>query len=145
MIRKATPKDTGAILDLAVESVSNNPIPVRISKTAMQDTIEFGYGNDQFLWVSEVDGVVVGAVGAMCSPSFWFERQQCSVMLYYSRVPGEGAKLIRELMRWVKARPTIKVCVMELEPETDPRMIKFLNRLGMTRQSMNVSYVRGMS
>ena len=43
-------------------------------------------GNRHFVWVSEIDGEVVAAVGAMSERSFWYERQQCSVMLYYTRV-----------------------------------------------------------
>ena len=111
----------------------------------MEDTIkECIAGNSHFIWVSEIDGVVVAAVAAMSERSFWFERQQCSVLLYYTRIPGEGLKLLREFGRWVKSRPVIKVAVMELEPTTDPRLIKFLKRIGFTRTSINCSYVRGM-
>ena len=95
-----------------------------------------------FVWVSEIEGEVVGAVGAMSERSFWYERQQCSVMLYYTRKPGEGIKLLRQFGKWVKSRPVIKVAVIELEPETDPRMLKLLDRIGFGRQSMNCTYVR---
>ena len=144
MIRKATIHDIPAIVDIAVESVSQNPLPVRIDKEAMTDTAKEALGNQHFLWVSEIKGEVVGAVGAMSYPSFWHERNQCSVMLYYSRVVGEGIKLLRQLMRWVKSRPVIKVLVMELEPDSDPRIINFLKRIGMNRISTNVSYIRGL-
>jgi len=146
MIRPATPADIPAIVEIAVESVSQNPIPVRIDRKAIAETTRNAIsGAAHFLWVAEKDGEVVGAVGAMSQPSFWHERQQCSVMLYYTRVPGLGARLLRELVRWVKSRPAIKVLVMELEPETDPRLIQFMNRLGLTRESTNVCYVRGMT
>ena len=145
MIRKATAKDIVAIRELGIESVSKDPIPVRISKSEIDDSIREGLGNNHFLWVSEIDGEVVAVFGAMSHPSFWFERQQCSVMVYYTRVPGEGIKLLREFVRWVKNRPVIKVAVMELEPDADPRMLKYLRRLGFSRTSMNASYVRGMT
>jgi len=145
MIRKAKPQDIESIVSLAVESVSRNPIPVRIDKSAMRYTAKECMGPTNFCWVSEIDGEVVAAVAACSQPSFWFERQQCSVLLYYTRVPGEGAKLLRQFMRWVKSRPVIKVAVMELEPETDQRLVKFLNRIGLDRESTNVSYVRGLS
>lgn len=146
MIRPASLNDIDAVVDLAVESVSNNPLPVRVDKGAMRDTAkEAASSRAHFLWVAEVDGEIVGAFGAMSHPSFWHERQVCSVMLYYTRVPGEGLSLIREFARWVKGRPAIKVAVMELEPEGDPRLIKFLERVGFSRQSMNCTYVRGMT
>lgn len=144
MIRKAVPADIEAIVDIAVESVSIDPLPVKICRDSIRDTVKEAIaGNSHFVWVSEIDGSVVACVGAMADRSFWYERQQCSVMLYYTRVPGEGIKLLRELGRWVKSRPVIKVAVMELEPNADPRLIRFLQRIGFSRLSTNCSYVRG--
>ena len=64
------------------------------------------------------------------------------MLLYYTRVPGAGAALMREFARWVKSRSAIKVAVLELEPSTDIRMVRFLRRLGFDRKSINMSYVR---
>ena len=146
MIRKATLADVPAIVDIAVESVTQNPLPVRICRESMADTArEAIAGNQHFVWVSEIDGEVVAAVGAMSERSFWYERQQCSMMLYYTKVPGEGVKLLREFGRWVKSRPVIKVAVIEMEPDADPRLIKLINRIGFSRLSMNCTYVRGQA
>lgn len=146
MIRPATPADIPAIVDIAVESVNQNPLPVRICRESMADTArEAIAGNSHFVWVSEIEGEVVAAVGAMSERSFWYERQQCSLMLYYSRTPGEGVKLLREFGRWVKSRPVIKVAVIELEPDTDTRLLKLLDRIGFSRISMNCAYVRGQT
>lgn len=146
MIRKATLADVPAIVDIAVESVTQNPLPVRICRESMADTArEAIAGNQHFVWVSEIDGEVVAAAGAMSERSFWYERQQCSMMLYYTRVPGEGVKLLREFGRWVKARPVIKIAVIEMEPDADPRLIKLINRIGFSRLSMNCTYVRGQA
>lgn len=146
MIRKATLADVPAIVDIAVESVNQNPLPVRICRESMADTArEAIAGNQHFVWVSEIDGEVVAAVGAMSERSFWYERQQCSMMLYFTRVPGEGVKLLREFGRWVKARPVIKIAVIEMEPDADPRLIKLISRIGFSRLSMNCTYVRGQA
>jgi hypothetical protein len=32
--------------------------------------------------------------------------------------------------------------VLELEPNADPRLVKFLKRVGFERESLNLSYVR---
>ena len=40
MIREAKPSDVKAIVDLAVESVSRNPLPVNIDRDAMTQTLE---------------------------------------------------------------------------------------------------------
>jgi hypothetical protein len=97
------------------------------------------------VWVTEVDGEVQACVGAVVQPSFWFQKLQCSVLLYYTRVPGAGLPLMREFARWVKSRSAIKVAVLELEPGVDPRLVKFLKRVGFARESINLSYLRGMA
>ena len=142
MLRKAKPSDLQAIIDLAVESVSRNPIQVKIDMEAMRDQAEQCLMPSHFLMVSEIDGAVVGAVAAFVSPSFWHEKTCCSVLLHYSRVPGEWVRLMKAFSEWVKSRTNIKVAVVELEPEHDARIIRFVKRLGFDRQSQNLTYVR---
>lgn len=140
--RKAKLEDVPAIVDIAVESVSRDPLPVKIDRNAMAETARTCLNPAHFMWVAEQDGKVVASVAACVQPSFWFEKLQCSVLLYYTRTPGAGLPLMRELSRWVKSRSAIKVAVLELEPDTDPRLVKFLKRVGFDRESMNLSYVR---
>lgn len=142
-IRRAKPSDIDAIVDIAVESVSRDPLPVKVDRQAMRETAVTCLNPAHFMWVAEQDGKVVAAVAACVQPSFWFERLQCSVLLYYTRVPGAGLPLMREFARWVKSRSAIKLAVLELEPNTDPRLVKFLKRVGFTRESLNLTYVRG--
>ena len=141
--RKAKMGDLAAIVDLACESVSRDPLPVKVDREAMLETGKALLNPAHFLWVGEDDsGNVVAAVAATAQKSFWFRGLQCSVLLYYTRTPGAGAMLMREFARWVKSRSGIKVAVLELEPNTDIRMIRFLRRLGFERKSINMSYVR---
>jgi hypothetical protein len=140
--RKAKLDDIPAIVDIAVESVSHDPLPVKINREAMADTARTCLNPAHFMWVAEQDGKVVASVAACVQESFWFSKLQCSVLLYYTRVPGAGIPLLREFARWVKSRSAIKVAVMELEPGADPRLVKFLNRLGFARESLNLTYVR---
>lgn len=145
IFRKANVNDIAAIVDIAVESVSRDPLPVRIDRAAMADTAKECLGPAHFVWVAEDEGKVVAAMGACVQPGFWFERLQCSVLLYYSRVPGAGLPLLREFARWVKSRPAIKLAIIELEPGVDPRLVRFFKRVGFSRESLNLTYVRGAS
>lgn len=146
MIRKAKPQDIPAIVDLAFESVSTiDPIPeLKIDREAMADMARQCMEPAHFLYVSEIDGMVVGAVGGHVSPGFWFRGLQLSVLLHYSRVPGEWCKLMKELSRWMKSRSGIKLAILELEPSRagDSRIVAFAERLGFSRQTMNLQYVR---
>jgi hypothetical protein len=145
MIRKAKPSDIAAIVELAVESVTTiSPIPeLNIDRAAMRETAELCLQPAHFSYVSEVNGEVVGAVVAQVLPGFWFEKLQCSVLLHYSRIPGEWVKLMRELSRWIKSRSGIKLAMIEIEDCHDEKVVRFVKRLGFSRQSRNLIYVRG--
>lgn len=146
VIRRAQPADVPAIVELAVESVSREPLPVRVSRAAMAETAaELIRGNQHFAWVAERDGVLVGAVGAAATPGFWFERLQASVLMFYCRAPGAGIALLREFARWVKARPAIKMAVFSLEPGMDPRIETLLARLGFGLRTTSMTYVKGLA
>jgi hypothetical protein len=60
-------------------------------------------------------------------------------------VKGAGLQLIREFARWVKSRPGIKIAVFSLEPGVDERLVRFLKRLGFSRETRQVSYVLGVT
>ncbi len=140
MIRPATRADIPAIIDLAVASVSRNPLPVRVSRENMRATALDLIGKPQhFVWVAERDGKVTSCVAAQCQYGFWFERQQCSVILFY----GERvARLLARLARWIQSRPVIKLAVIEFEPEADQRLVAYCRRLGFARESTNLTFVR---
>lgn len=145
IFRKATMQDVPAIVDIAVESVSVDPLPVKIDKEAMADTARTCLNPAHFMWVAEDGDKVVAAMAACVQQSFWFSKLQCSVLLYYTRVPGAGLPLLREFAKWVKGRSAIKLAIIELEPNADPRLVKFFKRLGFERESLNLSYVRSAS
>lgn len=134
--------DISAIVDIAVESVSRDPLPVKIDREGMAVTARSCLNPAHFMWVAEQDGKVVAAFAAVAQQSFWYTKLQCSVLLYYTRVAGAGLPLLREFARWVKSRPAIKVAVIELEPGVDPRLVQFFKRVGFARESLNLSYVR---
>jgi hypothetical protein len=144
--RKAKLDDIAAIVDIAVESVSREGLPVTIDKAAMAETAKVCLNPAHFVWVAEdEDGTIVAAMGACVQSSFWYQKLQCSVLLYYSRKAGAGLPLLREFANWVKSRSAIKIAVVELEPNADPRLVKFFKRLGFKRESTNLSYVRGVN
>lgn len=141
--RRATLADLEAIIDIAVESVSRDPLPVIVDRDGMRETARAMIGHpSHFVWVTELDGAVVACVAAAVQKGFWFRGTQASVLLYYSRAPGAGWPLVVEFARWVRSRPAIKLAVFELEPSSDPRIARLLARLGFGRQSNNATYVR---
>ncbi len=144
LIRRATLRDVPAIVDLALEAVSADPLPLVASREriaiAAQTVIA---DNGSFCWVAEDDSGIQACVAAEVGPGFWFERMQASVLMFFTRKAGAGVMLLREFARWLKSRPAIKAAIFALEPHADPRIGKLLVRLGFKHQSMQFSYVRG--
>lgn len=144
MIRKARIEDLPQIVELAVESVSRDALPVSLDREAMTAMGRQLIGQPaHFVWVAEDGGVVSACVAATVQRGFWFRGLQASVILYYARSAGGGVALLREFSRWVKSRSAIKLAVFELEPGADGRLVRLLERLGFARRSLNCSYVRG--
>jgi hypothetical protein len=145
MIRAANITHIPAIVDLAVESVSRDPLPLKIDRAAMVEMATQMVGNPaHFIWVGEDDdGAVTSCVAAHVSRGFWFRGLQASIVLFYARRPSHGALLLRRFSRWCKERSGIKIAVFELEPGADPRIEGLLAKLGFSRGSRNMTYVRG--
>jgi hypothetical protein len=143
--RKAKPDDIDEIVELAVESVSRDPLPVRVNRQAMRAMAMQTLNPAHFMWVTEESGRIVAAVAAQAQKIFWADGLQVSVLLFYSKVKGAGAALLREFARWVKSRHGIKLAVFELEPSADHRLEWFLRRLGFCRESRTLSFVRGVA
>ncbi|WP_445012165.1 GNAT family N-acetyltransferase [Vreelandella stevensii] len=145
IVRKAKPQDVPAIVELAVESVNIiAPIPeLKIDRDAMRETVMLCLQPAHLCLVAEHDGVVVGAVVAQVLPGFWFHKLQCSVLMHYARESGAWVKLMRALAKWVKGRSGIKMALIEVEDCHDPKVLRFIERLGFARPSSNRMYIRG--
>lgn len=144
MQRRARADDIPQIVELAVEAVSREPWPVRISRAGMADMArEVITSAEHFCWVTERDSRITACVAALTQDGWWHERKTCSVLMFYTRTPGDGIGLLREFARWVRGRPAIKVALFSLEHNADPRIGKLLARLGFTWNFPQYVYVRG--
>ena len=142
--RPAHPADAQAIVALAVEAVSLDPLPVRVDRAAMAcKARELISSPRDFIHVAEHSGEIVACVAAEAGPGWWHERLTASVLMFYTRRPGAGVPLLREFKRWLVARPAIRYASFFLEPNADPRIGLLLARMGFDRQSAVHTWVRG--
>jgi hypothetical protein len=132
MIRRATLLDVPAVVKLGIEALEREKEPglVICPDRCRAMAIECISKNSNFGFVSEINGEVVAALGAQVSELLFYERNQATVVQYYSKVPGEGIKLMREFLRWVEPRRGIKIVCFMVEVIQDPRTKKLLSRLG---------------
>lgn len=138
MIREAKAEDIPAIVQLGREALERAPM-ADVDPHAIADVVRRGITQQRhFMWVSEREGVIEGAVGALCIDFEFHKGSILQVCQYYCRpaAKGDGARLIREMLRWSDARRAIKWVVLSVEIDQDPRIIKLMERLGF-----NVSQV----
>lgn len=131
--RKAVPADIRSIMGIGIEALKRCQYtdlvidPEKIEQLARQCVS----AARNFAWVAEQDGVVVASVCAIVHPCMVYARNQASVVLCATRARGAVLPLLREFMRWARARPGIKIISFTLERNTDPRIGKLLCRLGL--------------
>jgi len=133
MIRKATPNDINAIVELGIEALNKGAyknMVVSIEKVEAL-AIQGVSSARNFAWVAEKDGAIGGSLVAIVHECMCYERQQASVVQWYCKIPGDGISLMREFVRWANSRPAIKMKAVSLEHDADPRIGNILTRLGM--------------
>lgn len=140
MLRPAKNEDIPQIVELAVESVSQDIWPLTICRPRMRNAIQESMKSG-FVWVSDIDGVK-GAVVAIKHDGFWFAENQASVLMFYCKT-GEGYKLLKKMSDWIKA-DGIALASVYLERFMDERYVRMFKRLGFTRQAPALSYVRNL-
>jgi hypothetical protein len=138
-LRPANKEDIPKIVELAVESVQQLDWPVMICRPKMKENIK-DCMESGFVWVSDIDGVK-GAVVALRHPSYWFVGDQVSIGMFYCKT-GEGYKLLKKFSDWLRSEENIKSATVILEEFMDDKYIRMFNRLGFTRKSSSLLYVR---
>lgn len=116
-----------------MEALSIDPYPeLVISRERVTAAVtECISSASHFAWVSEIDGEIVGGLGALVTPMIFHERSQASVLLWYCRVPGDGAALMRQFIRWCRSRPVIKQVQYTGERGADWRVGALAKRCGL--------------
>lgn len=132
MIRPATREDIPQFIPLAMEALSLQPYSTMVPSLAkVSALVDRAVGNVQdFVWVSEHDGQLQGALAALVEPLVLYERNQAQVVMWYCKHPGDGARLMRRFLAWLRTRPMIKQAVYSPEAFGDPRITELVQRMG---------------
>ena len=109
MIRPAVLADIDAIFVIALCEAERyqdlRPDPVKIHKGIIQSISSAKH----IALVAEHDGKVTGTLIGLTSDNLWAQRSNCLVVLWYSKIVGDGIKLLRAFKKWVQSRRLIRV------------------------------------
>lgn len=131
VIRRATPHDVTGVSELGIEALKNDPYPSLIidEEKVVSTARECISSPSNFCMVSDFNGEIVAAVSSLVHQQMFYQRQQATVVQFYTRVPGEGVKLLRELKKWYMSRNGIKMICFTFETRADPRVKKLVSRI----------------
>lgn len=133
-VRKTRPDDLARAVEFGVKALEVDAQPeLRISRDKVHDVAQACIsGPSNFFWIAEDEsGDQVAGLAAVQHENTFYERHQVSVLHWFSVCPGAGVALMREFLKWARARRVIKVISVSLPSGADPRMGKLLERMGL--------------
>ena len=134
MIRPATLADLNAIFEIALIEANRYPKLLPDRQKIRKGITAAISSAKHFVWVSEDDGRVNGALVAVSSNNLWAQRENCLVALWKARVVGDGRKMMKEFLKWVDARRIIRVAgIVPDNNEIDPLVWSLAERLGFRK------------
>lgn len=136
MIRKATPRDLHAIIDMGYRLVDRTPLAhVKRDRPAIAQTITncmvsaFGC-----CFVAQHKGEITGVIVGLAQ-QFWFSRQRQAVdLMFVAERPGDGMRLLRQFVDWAWTVPgVVEVAGAQSSGIDIERTEKLYLRAGFTR------------
>lgn len=139
MIRPATLSDLHEIMGMARDEAQRYP-ELKTDLKKIHDGIVMAISSAKhFCWVSvdenDAGNTARGVIVGVSSTNLWAQRQNCIVALWKSEIVGDGRKLMKEFMEWVKGRRIIRVSgIVPDNNDVDPRAWSLMERLGFEKQ-----------
>jgi len=133
MIRPATLADVRDILGIVDQQTLLYPKLRADRMKILKNIKEVISTAKHFCWVS-CDRKVTGVIVGITNENMWAQRQSCNIVIWVTKIPGDGVKLLQELRNWIRSRRAIKVA--GFAPDTDdidPRVWKLVEMLGFKR------------
>lgn len=135
MIRPATMTDLNAIIGIAsFEALRYEKLHADADKIRRLIIMAISSAK-HFCWVSENENDIKGVIVGVTSRNLWAQRQNCLVTLWTSEIVGDGVKMMRKFIEWVKSRRIIRVAgIVPDNNEIDPRVWSLVERIGFEKQ-----------
>ncbi len=132
MIREARQTDIPDLIPLAIEALKSDSYPelqIDRSRVFLQITTCV-VSKANFACVSEQDGKIVGAMGVVTVPHAFYTGNQAVVVMWYSKKHGDGIKMMKLFMNWLKEKKSVNYVEYSLPKKDRERMVKILRKFG---------------
>ncbi len=136
MIRPASEGDIPQIVQIGLDALHRGSIPGMMpSRARIENLLKLGVSTqDHFLWVAEENGRVGGVLAALVHDCLLYDRKQATIVQFECRIPGDGIRLLRACRDWWRRQANVKMLMISLEADVDPRLERLCERLGFGRR-----------
>jgi hypothetical protein len=135
MIRQAKVEDIQKLIPVLRDLHRNSPYAyLEEDETAAKKMLAFAIGSKRmFLWVSELEGKIVGfLLGATDHIAFPVKGQQASDIMFYVQEGNDGYRLAKKFLKWGWEQPGVRLVGLSVSSGI-PRSDEFIGRLGLQR------------
>lgn len=124
--RKATLADVPQLEAFAVEYARKMyPKQIPDKEKIHRMAIECVSSASNYAWVASDGGTLKAVICVLVHEAMWAERQLANVLLWVSKVPRAGAKLLKGFLAWVSTRRIVRFTGVA---PTDERVALMLQR-----------------
>lgn len=144
-LRRLTSEDREAAADFAIVGLRPERVPLLMNRSRVLSVIDGIMSSEQHFHLAAFeDGRIVAGIAVMVTPMLFFERCEAHIVMFFSRKPGAGFRLLREAMRWVRGQPLIRRVLWSLEDDADhERIARIAERHGFKRRHALLAAYKG--
>lgn len=130
MIRPATYEDIPDLIEMAMMVLEDNQIEgmvVNRQKVSMA-VRQCVQSRRNFSVVSEKDGVLAGALGAIVSPDIFHDGYQANILMWYGH---QGLEMMKQFDEWFAQAPGLMMATYITEPGISTKvMARIMRKIG---------------
>lgn len=145
MIRTLVPADVDAIAAFALKAMPAQPQRASADKVfAWVDHMVRVPGHFKEAAFDDDSGAPLAATALYVSEMPFHARCEGHVVFCYSEAPGEGARLLRRMLHWVRADIRIQRVLWTQNEGSDLRIPMLARRLGFASETTNLLWHRAL-
>jgi hypothetical protein len=135
--------DVKAISDLALAAIPCDP-ELRVSPAKIIQMVTYFAIHHEHFQLAAFDGETpVAGIAMYVTEMPFHERCEGCVMFCYSKLPGAGYRLVREMIRWVLNDMRIRRVSWSMNRGYDPRIKRLAARCGFAETNDVLMYYKG--
>lgn len=144
MIREAKQTDIPDLIPLAIEALKSDSYPeLKIDRNRVFTQVtNCVIPKANFAYVSEHEGKIVGAMGAIIAPHAFYEGSQAIVVMWYCKKHGDGMKMMKAFLNWLKDKKSVNHIEYSLPQSASRNMVRQLHKLGFKTFTPAMSILR---